>query len=225
MAAKENFFKAMKELTGMNIAEEDSFQYKEPLDDYETEQDFITKPYDNNEKKEMDLDKRNVTFEREEIPDYSKKISSATIISASMIVTGEVKSKGDIEILGTIKGPILTSGNMNIEGKILGNIQAQNITLKGCAVQGNIIASGNITLDTNSVVVGDIQASNIKINGKLKGNLYIKEMIELNKDAIVDGDASSRFISMSQGAALNGKVSIISDERKDDGIFNIKFEA
>lgn len=149
---------------------------------------------------------------------------AATVISASMVITGEVKSTGNLEILGMIKGPVITTGNMTIEGKILGNIEGNDIVLKGCAIQGNINATGNVNMDQNSVVIGDLRAANLEVNGKIKGNLEIQERIDLNKEAVVDGNASSRYVSMSQGAKLNGNVSVTADRSTEEDIFDIQFD-
>lgn len=225
MAAKENFFKAMKELAGVNPVGEENYSETEDLDiTAKPIKNVIENPYDSLDVENKETERRKALFEVEKIPEVTKPFSSATIISSSMIINGEMKSTGDIEILGIMKGPVTTTGNLNIEGKVLGNIKGKNILLKGCAVQGNVVASGDILVDTDSVIVGDIQGNNVQVNGKVKGWINVQEMLELNKDAVVDGDASSRYIAMNQGAKLNGKVSVISDGPKDDGTFNIKFD-
>jgi cytoskeletal protein CcmA (bactofilin family) len=82
-----------------------------------------------------------------------------------------------------------------------------------------------VTIGVNTVVVGDIIADSIKLNGKVKGNLTISRMAEFMENALLAGDVHSQTISMSQGAKLHGNVSVALDgsqsEKEFDSIFGM----
>jgi len=149
----------------------------------------------------------------------------ATVISRSMVIVGEITSSGDIDIYGDVKGSIKTDGDIKSTGKIIGDLAGKNFTLNGCSIQGNITAQGNVTIGLNTVVVGDIIADSIKLNGKVKGNLSIAKMAEFLENALLVGDIHSQTISMSQGAKLHGNVSVALDssqvEKEFDSIFKM----
>jgi cytoskeletal protein CcmA (bactofilin family) len=150
---------------------------------------------------------------------------SATVISRSMVIVGEIMSSGDIDIYGDVKGSVKTDGDIKATGKVAGDMSGNSFTLNGCTVQGNITAHGHVTIGLNTVVVGDIVADSIKVNGKVKGNLNIARMSEFLENALLAGDVRSQTISMSQGAKLHGNVSVALDssqsEKEFDSIFGI----
>jgi cytoskeletal protein CcmA (bactofilin family) len=149
----------------------------------------------------------------------------ATVISRSMVIVGEITSSGDIDIYGDVKGFVKTDGNIKATGKIIGDVFGNSFTLNGCTIQGNITAQGSVTIGQNTVVVGDIVAESIKLNGKVKGNLTISKMADFMENALLAGDVHSQTISMSQGAKLHGNVSVALDssqsEKEFDSIFGM----
>ena len=157
MAAKGKFFKAIKGLAGNYSTEEKTVEIPSAIEPRADEQEKL----------------------------ISLTLSS-TIISSSMIVEGEIQSSNDLEVMGMVKGPITTTGDLNIKGKVLGDIRGRNVALNGCAVQGNVFAEENLSLDADAIVLGDIQAKNITMN---------------------------------PGAKLNGKVTILSQELKEESLF------
>lgn len=149
----------------------------------------------------------------------------ATVISRSMVIVGEITSSGDIDIYGDVKGSVKTDGDIKATGKIVGDLAGNGFTLNGCTIQGNISAQGTVTIGLNTIVVGDIIADSIKLNGKVKGNLTISKMSEFMENALLAGDVQSQTISMSQGAKLHGNVSVALDssqsEKEFDSIFRV----
>jgi cytoskeletal protein CcmA (bactofilin family) len=143
-----------------------------------------------------------------------------TVISRSMVVVGEINSSTDIDVYGDVKGSIKTTGDIKVTGKIIGDLVGSSFTLNGCVIQGNIVAKGNVSIGTNTMIVGDIAADNIKINGKVKGNLNINKMSEFLENALLAGDVKSQTISMSQGAKLKGNVSVALDDSQSQREFD-----
>ncbi len=151
--------------------------------------------------------------------------STATVISKTMVIIGEIDSTGDIDIYGEVKGAVKTEGNIKATGRVVGNMAGNSFTLNGCTVQGNITAQGSVAIGMDTVVVGDIIADSIKLNGKVKGNLTIEKMSEFLESALLFGDVQSQTISMNQGAKLHGNVKVALDteqgEKEFDSIFGL----
>lgn len=141
--------------------------------------------------------------------------SEVTTISKGTSIVGEIHSDSNIELLGSMKGNVITKGNVNVCGKVLGDIKGANVDLSGCTVQGNIIAAGMLTIDNDSVLIGDIKADNLSINGKLKGNAQIRNMFTCQSEALILGNVTAAVASINEGAKLQGSMQIVNGQIAD----------
>ncbi|MEG1585009.1 MAG: polymer-forming cytoskeletal protein [Anaerovorax sp.] len=217
MAKENNFIKAMKELTGANLVEE---AREEIIKDTEQNMDIRILQ---TEKKEAETQKKLFKVNAEKTFTGSVQDNS-TIISKTMVIVGDVKSADNLEVLGMIKGPVETSKELTLRGKVLGDVRGQNITMKNCAVQGNVMAENHLSIDGDSVILGDVSATDMTSSGKVKGAIIVKDLAKLEGMALVNGDITAERIIMEQGVKLNGKVTILSEERENDQLFEIKFD-
>lgn len=233
MVTKNNFSKAVLDLMGLPGNENTSVGKQdaaETIFDQAKKIDMtIAREPEAEKEAEIDIERKKFLYNaktvtatpvapiQEEIP--------ATVISRSMVIVGEITSSGDIDIYGDVKGSVRTEGDIKATGKIIGDLAGNSFTLNGCTIQGNISAKGTVTIGSNTIVVGDIIADSIKLNGKVKGNLTISKMSEFLENALLAGDVHSQTISMSQGAKLHGNVSVALDssqsEREFDSIFGM----
>lgn len=94
------------------------------------------------------------------------------------------------EIVGDIK----FSGNLEIEGKVLGGIIA--------AGEGD----ASVRVLENGEVEGDIKVPSVIINGVVKGDVYSSNHIELAAKAKVEGNAHYNLIEMVKGSQVNGNL-------------------
>ncbi|MCP3658827.1 MAG: polymer-forming cytoskeletal protein [Bacteroidetes bacterium] len=88
-----------------------------------------------------------------------------------------------------IEGNITTSGNVRVEGKLIGNL-----TTKSKAVLGN-----------DSRLEGKIVAQNAEIAGTLEGVIEVTELLILKPTAIVNGDIITKKLVFEKDAKFNGK--------------------
>lgn len=93
-----------------------------------------------------------------------------------------------------LKGDIVFTGGLRIDGKIRGNI-----TAKG---DGN----STLVLSEHAVVTGNVTVPHIVTNGSIKGNVRAAERIELQPKAEVNGDVYYKVIEMALGAVINGNL-------------------
>ena len=92
-----------------------------------------------------------------------------------------------------IKGDIVFSGRLHVDGKIEGAIRGDG-------------AQAMLTLSEHAVVSGEVQAPHIVINGAITGDVTASERLELASNARVEGNVYYKMLEMSAGAQINGKM-------------------
>ena len=140
---------------------------------------------------------------------------STTVISRKTVIKSDINAEGDIELYGSVTGAVKTPGKIIICGKQNGNVQGSDVRLEGCAVRGNVSASGSVIVDSDSVVVGDIKCGSLVFGGKLKGNIHVMGNVTCEKSAVIIGNIVSTTITVESGAKLQGKVQISDGSIKD----------
>ncbi|GAA6151852.1 hypothetical protein NBRC116587_12710 [Pseudoteredinibacter isoporae] len=103
---------------------------------------------------------------------------STTLISKATEIVGDLHFKGNIEI----------------EGRVKGNIVAED----GSDARVRVMDGGEVE--------GEIRAPSIVVNGKVSGNVHSSKHIELAEKAIVQGNVSYHLIEMVKGAQVNGSL-------------------
>ena len=225
MATKNNFSKAVMDLMGLPSTEDSAgIDKQEDTQDAYFDNGSIERDNEIKKESEFEIERKKFLYNAKNVTTSPvvpvQEENSATVISRTMVIVGEITSSNNIDVYGDVKGSIKTSGDIKITGKIIGNLAGSNLTLNGCTVQGNISAQGDVVIGQNAVIVGDIMAENIKINGKVKGNLKINKMSEFMENALLAGDVQSQTISMNQGAKLHGNVSIALDSTQSEKEFD-----
>ncbi|MEY8205758.1 MAG: polymer-forming cytoskeletal protein [Bermanella sp.] len=99
-----------------------------------------------------------------------------------------------ISVKSEIIGDLHISGGLIIDGRIKGNIIADDET------------NALVRISETGVVEGEIRVPNIVINGRVAGNVYSSQHIELAKKAIVSGDVNYTMMEMVMGAQVNGNL-------------------
>lgn len=139
---------------------------------------------------------------------YGQPAASTTVISKETSIVGEIRSSSNVEMAGTIQGNIDTTGDIKLCGKVIGDIKGNNIDLIAGEVQGNIIAGATLTIDSDSVVVGDTSAGNILMDGKQKGNMQVESMADFQSNALLMGNVTTARLAISEGARLQGAIRV-----------------
>jgi len=141
-------------------------------------------------------------------------ISEVGVITAMTTITGNISSKGHIEIGGNVIGDVVAYGDIKITGKVAGDIEGGNIELNGCIIDGNVKARGDVTIGKDSTLSGNANGQLITIDGKIKGNVDAMKGVHMSSTSLVKGSITSPTLSMSAGAELQGKVSVARSELK-----------
>lgn len=77
-------------------------------------------------------------------------------------------------------------------------------------IHGNILGHAErpsiLVISETAVVVGEIHADHVIINGKVDGPVHARLMLELQPKARVTGDVTYKLLEMHQGAMIAGKL-------------------
>lgn len=76
-------------------------------------------------------------------------------------------------------------------------------------VKGNVIANGDnsmLTMSEQGRIEGEVRVHNLVLNGKVDGDVYASQHIELAPAARVNGNVYYNLIEMAMGAEVNGNL-------------------
>ena len=102
-----------------------------------------------------------------------------------------------------IQGDIRFTGELYIEGTVVGNVCAE----KGTKSIVRVMESG--------AVIGELDAPSLVINGKVDGDVYSADHVELAEQAEVHGDVHYKSIEMLKGAHLNGNLVFLEEKMNE----------
>jgi cytoskeletal protein CcmA (bactofilin family) len=116
-----------------------------------------------------------------------------------------VASTADQATIGkslVIKGEVTGSESLYIDGR----------------VEGSINLSGNrVTVGRNGVVSANINAREIVVLGKVRGNLTASDRVDIRSDGSLTGDVVAARISIEDGAFFKGGIDIRKAGQKPNG--------
>ncbi|MDQ2942540.1 MAG: polymer-forming cytoskeletal protein, partial [Candidatus Dormibacteraeota bacterium] len=89
-------------------------------------------------------------------------------------------------------------GRLDIQGdlKIQGN------------VEGELKASGDVTIDPTAAVQASIEGANVNVKGQVTGNVTAKKRLTLGGSGRLNGDVKVARLTVEDGASLNGNVTM-----------------
>lgn len=107
-----------------------------------------------------------------------KFVGITTLIDKDIVISGDTTYSGGIRIDGVVKGKV----------KVLGKEESL------------------LVMGYGSEVRGDVEVHKAIINGKVNGNIKCLDYLELNADAIVNGNIEYGIIEVNEGAKINGNL-------------------
>ena len=119
---------------------------------------------------------------------FSKKSAPEARIAAKPMATGN----GTFSVIGndvTIKGDIVASADLHVDGRIEGDIVCASL------VQGE-----------SSVIVGTISTESARLAGTINGSISARELTVL-RTARIEGDVQYDALTIEQGAEVEGRFS------------------
>ena len=147
------------------------------------------------------FDKKKDNFSNEEKTNdvfRPAKGSAKVVIGNGVSITGEIKKADEVQIDGeadvTMKTDNVVIGNT---GHCKGNIETHNADIWG-TFDGDIKASGTLTIQEQGNVTGSIEYANmqIKLGGKLSGEIKMSEKIQSIKKETNQSDNNNSSSSL-----------------------------
>lgn len=109
-----------------------------------------------------------------------------TVIGLNVVLKGNLKNKGSIQINGNIEGEVRSDENVNIgeTAMVKGPVTAKTIEISG-TVKGVVEATDKLEINPTGKVVGDINAKSliIKQGAKFVGKSIMPQEGELKTDS------------------------------------------
>ena len=116
----------------------------------------------------------------------SEPTAAVNMIGAGTIITGDVISKGDIRVDGTLKGSVSTEGKVVLgrEGVIEGDVVCKDADISG-TIKARITVSQLLSLKTTAKLNGDIITNKLSIEpgASFTGSCSMGAVIKDLKDA------------------------------------------
>ena len=93
-------------------------------------------------------------------------------------------------------------GRLDIQGdlRIAGN------------VEGELKASGDVTVDPTAAIQASIEGANVNVRGQVTGNVTAKKRLTLGGSGHLSGDVKVARLTVEDGATLNGNVTMSSEK-------------
>ena len=134
------------------------------------------------------------------------KRTNCTYFAEGTSMEGTLRADSDIEISGDFKGEIASDGKVTLHANTTSSIAAAELILVDCTLVGDAMVSGDVSINEQSSVTGNIRANNIICSGVVKGNMNVEGNITLTENAKVFGDIHTGTLAMSRGAKVTGKI-------------------
>jgi cytoskeletal protein CcmA (bactofilin family) len=102
------------------------------------------------------------------------------------------QSQGILNIIGQgtrITGDLVSNGDFRVDG----------------AIEGNVKVAPRLVIGGTGKILGNIEADSATIAGHIKGNITVKNVLDLKPTAKIDGDIITNKMVIESGAQFNGR--------------------
>lgn len=101
-----------------------------------------------------------------------------------------------------IRGDLIFSGGLHIDGKIIGNVIAEDGS------------NSMMILSDHGSIEGEVRVPYVVLNGEVIGDVYATERVELSAKAQVKGNVFYNLLEMALGSQVNGNLVHCKNEKK-----------
>ena len=101
-----------------------------------------------------------------------------------------------------VRGDLIFSGGLHVDGKIVGNVIAEDGS------------DSMLVLSDHGSIEGEVRVPFVVLNGEVIGDVYAAERVELSGRAQVSGNVFYNLLEMAMGAEVNGSLVHCKNEKK-----------
>jgi cytoskeletal protein CcmA (bactofilin family) len=144
------------------------------------------------------------------------------------IVTGEATFRGWMPVDGIISGQLGASGStlsikqrprsgpVESQSELTGEITFKDMLRINGHITGKVTSTkGTLIVDASAQIDGDIEVGVVVISGKVNGDVVGHERVELGSASIINGNISTRTLTMKPGAVFQGDCRMLKNENGD----------
>ena len=142
------------------------------------------------------------------------------VITAGMTVNGDIITSGNLELMGKVQGNVKASGKLTISGEITGDSAAAEIFADSARISGEVHSQGSVKVGQSTVIIGNISANGAVIAGAVKGDIDVHGPVILDTTAIVMGNIKSQSVQINNGAVIEGMCSQVYAEVNPSAFFD-----
>ncbi len=126
-------------------------------------------------------------------PNAPAMMASEPAVGPRPVATTTTADQATIGKSLVIKGEVTGSESLYIDGRVEGSIS---------------LAGNRVTIGRNGVVAANINAREIVVLGKVRGNLTASDRVDIRSDGSLTGDVVAARISIEDGAFFKGGIDI-----------------
>lgn len=107
-----------------------------------------------------------------------------------------------ISSLTVIKGEVSSVNDIRVDGK----------------VDGKLFSKGKIVVGQLADLKGCLLCNNVDFWGKMKGDIYVKDLLTLKSSSVIDGSINVNKLQVEMGAQINGTCHMINDAEYEKAV-------
>ncbi len=144
-----------------------------------------------------------------EAMDFEKQTPTdeQAVITEGMVIKGDLATTGNLDLMGKITGNIKCLGKLNVTGEVNGDSDAAEVYAESARINGEVKSKGSVKIGQSTVIIGNIFGSSAVIAGAVKGDIDVHGPVVLDTTAIVMGNIKSQSVQINNGAVIEGMCS------------------
>ncbi|MBE7008948.1 MAG: polymer-forming cytoskeletal protein [Ruminococcaceae bacterium] len=136
----------------------------------------------------------------------AREASDKTYFAPGTSFEGTLTTPGDVEIAGEFTGEIVSDGKVSLRKVGDVAISARDLELLAAVFKGDVTVVGDVIVDAQSSLEGNIRSGRVLCEGEIRGNLNVREDVVLGEGARVIGDVTTPSMDVALGAVIRGQL-------------------
>lgn len=132
-----------------------------------------------------------------------------TYIAPGTFFEGTIRATGDVQVDGEVTGEISSEGKVSIHKMGDASISARDLELLGAVIKGDLTVIGEVTVDGDSAIQGNIRAQSIICSGTINGNLNASKSVVIHEKSKILGNIRTPEMEVENGALLRGLIQMM----------------
>lgn len=139
----------------------------------------------------------------------------SSFIPRGMVVSGDIKSGGNLCVEGEVYGDVYIDGTLELRGSIKGkHIKVGRVELDSGIIESDIECDDYISVGEGVTILGNVSATNADIDGAVSGDLTVLERAHVGGTAVIKGKVKAGEIMVELGAVCEVGIENASQEGK-----------